>query len=76
LSVHAPGASTMRPPVSSSSEARLWAMTTGLRNRTTWVQPRAIFVVARPRAVIAVTESRLQSTVSEKKAMSYPRRSA
>ena len=73
LSVHAPGARTTRPPVSSSSDASVWAITSGDRRRTTCVHPRVIVVVARPKAVMAVTESRLQSSASEKKNMSYPR---
>ena len=68
--VAAPGQRTIRPPDSSSSEASVCAMVTGLRSRTTCVHPSAMRWEARAKAAMAVTESRMRAMVSEKKAIS------
>ena len=68
--VAAPGQRTIRPPDSSSREASVWAMVTGLRSRTTCVQPSVMRCEARAKAVMAVTESRMSARVSEKNAIS------
>jgi hypothetical protein len=68
--VQAPGASSSRPPVSSSRAAAVWAMTSGVRSRVIWVQPMVRRSVASPMAVSEVTESRISSIVSEKKPIS------
>ena len=73
--VHAPGQRTKRPPDSSSSEAAVCAIATGVRRRTTCVHPRASRSVAIANALSALTESRISAMVSEKNAISQPRAS-
>ena len=68
--MQAPGASMILPPDISSSDARVCAITSGLRSRTIWVVPSVSFEVASENVASAVGESRFSSIVSEKNPIS------
>ena len=74
--MQAPTDKRVLPPESSFSDAKVWAITSGVLILRIWVHPSFIFSVLKANVERDVIASRMVMMVSEKKVSSKPRFSA